>query len=406
MARDVARPAPSPPQPLAHPAPGELRVGLLAYALARSRGGIGRYTAELCRALPRLGVEVHVLQAGRSGLADATALPGAGRLPGLLTVGQVEIARAVRRHRLALVHDPTGVAPLLLVRGARRVATVHDVIPYVLPETSTTLDRWVYRYWLPRVVRALDAVITVSRHSKADIQRFLRVDPARVHVVPEGVHPRYRPVAREAALATLARYGIRAPYILFVGSVEERKNLPRLLEAYAALRAWSTRWTLVVVGARQWRSSPAFETVRRLGLGPHVRFTGFVPEDDLPALYAGADLFVFPSLYEGFGLPVLEAMACGTPVVASNAASLPEVAGDAALLVDPRAVDALGAAMRRVLTDEGLARALRARGLERARAFTWDRAARLTLAVYQEVLHGVVEPGAGLPAAGRRPRRP
>jgi glycosyltransferase involved in cell wall biosynthesis len=141
-----------------------------------------------------------------------------------------------------------------------------------------------------------------------------------------------------------------------------------------------------VVGARKWKYSPIFETVKQLGLENHVHFMGFVPEDELPALYNGADLFVFPSLYEGFGLPVLEAMACGTPVITSNVSSLPEVAGNAALLVDPYNVDELADAMRRILSDPALAADLRARGLERAQQFSWERTAQETLAVYKHVL--------------------
>src|SRR5262249_38222888 len=148
---------------------------------------------------------------------------------------------------------------------------------------------------------------------------------------------------------TLARHNITFPYILYVGSIEVRKNLARLLEAYGRLRLWSQNWKLVIVGARKWKFSPVFEAIQRLELEPHVHFTGYVADEDLPALYSGADLFAFPSIYEGFGLPVLEAMACGTPVITSNTSSLPEVAGDAALLVDAYDVDAIASAMRGVL---------------------------------------------------------
>jgi glycosyltransferase involved in cell wall biosynthesis len=186
----------------------------------------------------------------------------------------------------------------------------------------------------------------------------------------------------------LREYGVEPPYILYVGALESRKNLPRLLEAYARLRAWSPQWRLVIVGARKWKFSPIFDTVQRLALEGHVTFTGYVADEHLPALFTGADLFAFPSLYEGFGLPVLEAMACGAPVVTSNTSSLPEVAGDAALLVDPYDVEQIAQAMWLVLSQPALAAQLRAKGLARAAQFTWERTARETIAVYERVLAG------------------
>ena len=166
----------------------------------------------------------------------------------------------------------------------------------------------------------------------------------------------------------LSDLGIKPRYLAFHEHNEDRQ-LPRLLEAYALLREWSPQWRLVIVGARKWKFSPIFDAVQRLGLETHVTFTGYVEDEHLPALYAGADLFAFPSLYEGFGLPVLEAMACGTPVVTSNASSLPEVAGDAAILVDPHDVEQIVNAMRLVLTQPALAAALREKGLARAAQF-------------------------------------
>ncbi len=185
----------------------------------------------------------------------------------------------------------------------------------------------------------------------------------------------------------LQKLGIQRPYILYVGSIEPRKNLLRLLQAYARLREVAPQWRLVIVGARNiWLSSPLILEIDKMSLKPWVQFTGFIPESDLPALYNGADLFAFPSLYEGFGLPVLEAMRCGTPVVTSNLSSLPEVAGDAAILVDPYDVEAIASAMQRALTDPALAQDLQRRGLEWSEGFTWERTARQTLALYQKVL--------------------
>jgi glycosyltransferase involved in cell wall biosynthesis len=321
----------------------------------------------------------------------------------LMTVGQAEIAWAARRHRLDIVHDPTGVSPLLLTPG-RRVATIHDVIPLISPAASTTLDRLIYQHWLPRIARRLDAILTVSACSRHDIVRLLGVDPTRVHVVPNAVGPAFAPTPREQVEAVVRRHGISAPYILYVGSVEARKNLSRLLDAYATLRAQDSSRQLVIVGAAGWKSSPVYATVERLGLGRSVLFTGYIPDADLPALYGGADLFVFPSLYEGCGLPVLEAMACGTPVVTSNTSSLPEVAGDAALQCDPEDVPALAQAMHDLLRDPARQHDLRERGRAWAQTFSWERTATETLQVYQQLAAGRTTNGtARPPRAGLRP---
>jgi glycosyltransferase involved in cell wall biosynthesis len=328
-----------------------------------------------------------MMLAGSGGFhQEGLKLPGAGLLPGLLTIGQAEIAWIAHRCKLELVHDPTGSVPLGLV-PASKVATIHDVVPYVYPETSTFLDRFTYRAWLPYAVQQLDAAITVSQQSKEDIAKYLHFPEEKILVIPEAANTHYRALREEEIQPALERASVSRPYILYVGSIEPRKNLVRLLQAYSQLREWSPKWRLVIVGARNfWKSSPVKEAVEQLGLGEWVRFTGYVPEEDLPALYNGADLFVFPSLYEGFGLPVLEAMACGTPVVTSNSSSLPEVAGEAALLVDPYSVDEIAASMRRVLEDPELAAELRARGLERVGQFSWERTARETIAVYEQVL--------------------
>ncbi|HUV89366.1 MAG TPA: glycosyltransferase family 1 protein, partial [Anaerolineae bacterium] len=210
--------------------------------------------------------------------------------------------------------------------------------------------------------------------------------PQKIHIVYRCVGERYHPVSDPQIAQVRRSYGLPQSYFLFVGSVEKRKNLQRILRAGSHLWQSGERRPLVVVGARRWKYTQIMNTVQELNLERHVIFTGHVPDADLPALYSGADLFVFPSLYEGFGLPPLEAMACGTPVVTSNTSSLPEVVGDAAITVDPYDVEALTEAMRRVLSDADLADDLRQRGLERAARFSWDQAARETIDVYREVL--------------------
>lgn len=369
------------------------RIGLLSYALHRNPGGIGRYTRELLSGFSTQGLNPLLLQSGNStGVHRSVKLRGSDFLPALLTLGQIEIGRYSRQFDLELVHDPTGTAPLLL-SSQKKVVTIHDANPHISPRTSTALDRLIYHVWLPCAVKHVDHFLTVSINSREDITRCLGVPMEKITVIPLAAGKQFRPLPEPEVQLVLSRIGIQYPYILYVGSLEPRKNLLRLLEAYALLFDWSSQWHLVIVGARNiWKSEPLGKLVQQYNLEPYVHFTGYLPDAELPALYNGADLFVFPSLYEGFGLPVLESMACGTPVITSNTSSLPEIAGDAALLVDPCRVEDIAESMQLVLSNKELAQDLRSRGLERAKLFTWERTASETIAVYEQLLGGKLTP--------------
>lgn len=372
-----------------------MRVGLIVYGLDRPLGGISRYTLELVRALANLRTrpDVVLLAAGdlgplgNGGPFKHLALPGCRLLPALVTWGSVTLPFHARGLRLDLIHDPSGISPFAFGTGDCRIAvTLHDVFSWSCPGNNTLPDTLIYRYWLPRIIHRVNAVITDSKASRSDIARYLPVDAKKLFLVPLGVDQRYRPRPSAERIAVRSSYGVPDGYLLFVGSIEERKNLRRLLQACARLWAGGEERPLLVVGARRWKYTRILETVQDLNLESHVLFTGYVPDSDLPALYSGADLFVFPSLYEGFGLPPLEAMACGTPVVTSNVSSLPEVVGDAAIMVDPYDVQGLAAAMRKVLDDADLRAEMREKGLARASQFTWERTAQETVKVYQKVL--------------------
>lgn len=373
-----------------------MRIGYLTYGLDRAPTGIGRYVIELLRALAAQpgAPEIVLLTTeaeDKHGLwpeFEHHALPGCRLLPALMTLGNAAISQATRRYRLDIVHDPNSIAPFLGPgMGARRVTTIHDAFSFVCPETQSRLDNWRYRRMLPAAIRHTDYVITNSRQSFSDIAQHLQVPDTKMSIIPYGMHRRLSrvPAGRERD-DILARYGVKPPYILYVGGINARKNIARLFEAYAQIRAGRPEITLVIGGQRQWRVAEIDATFQRLDLGPHVHFTGYLPHDDLPALYSAAEAFVFPSLYEGFGLPPLEAMACGAPTITSNVSSLPEVVADAALTVDPYDVGALAAAIERVLGDARLRDELRRRGFARAAQFTWGRAARETLDVYRQVL--------------------
>jgi glycosyltransferase involved in cell wall biosynthesis len=373
-----------------------MRIGWLTYGVERPLSGISRQALELGRALGRReDCELVYLTPYRRGPfrqeanCDTFHLVGCSRLPAMMLLGGVAIAVAARRRRLDLVHDPSGIAPFPFSRPIapfRRVVTIHDAIGFRDPGGYPWLNRLLQRRYLPAMLPNVDAVITVSRHARADLEHFLPRLPLPAYVVPPALSGQFRPVREEERRPALARLGLQRPYILSVGAMQERKNLRRLVRAFARLHARRPEYQLVLAGPTLWRYTSLWDEIAQAGVTPHVVIPGYVADADLAALYSGAALFAFPSRYEGFGMPVLEAMACATPVVCSNTTSLPEAAGDAALLVDPLDVEALAAAMQRVLDDQPLADRLRRAGTARARLFSWDRAAAQTAAVYRRLL--------------------
>lgn len=262
------------------------------------------------------------------------------------------------------------------------VMTVHDLIFERYPEHHTRRNRLFLKLAMPTFVRAADAVIAVSEHTKRDLMELYRCPAEKIHVIYEGIDDDFNPASPAAVSALRRRYGIARPYLFMMGTLEPRKNHAAALHALARLKANGRPHQLVAAGGAGWLFEPVNALVQALGLADDVIFTGYVPQEDVPAFYTGADCVVMPSLYEGFGFPVLEAMACGTPVVCSDASSLPEVAGDAALLVPPTDDELLAANVERILTDGGLTTTLRDRGLRRAARFRWTSCAQQTADLY------------------------
>ncbi|MCS7283680.1 MAG: glycosyltransferase family 4 protein, partial [Anaerolineae bacterium] len=269
--------------------------------------------------------------------------------------------------------------------GVPTVLTVYDVIPLKFPAQSTFQARMLFRWTMGMALHAARLVVAISEATARDLAHHFPVAPGRMTVISLAADPIFSPRPLAEVDALRRRYGLPESFVLYVGSNKPHKNLARLVEAWAQTTDSGICSTLVIAGPWDPRYPEPRRRAEQLGL-ENIRWLGPIPEADLPALYSAATLFVFPSLYEGFGLPVLEAMACGVPVVCSNTSSLPEVAGDAALLVDPTDARALAGAIERVLTDEALRASLRARGLERARQFAWEEAAQRTLEIYRQVL--------------------
>jgi glycosyltransferase involved in cell wall biosynthesis len=268
----------------------------------------------------------------------------------------------------------------------KNVVTIHDLPQHSNLYSGTRHPERKFRLYADIMARA-DRIIADSAYTKADILRFYSIPEERIDVVPLGVDVPARSIGGEEVRAVRARYGIPTPYLLHVGRIETKKNLRRSLEAFAEVRKQSAEVVqFVLAGTPGPGAEEVFRTIERFNLSEAVHLAGYVSQEDLPALYSGALAFLFPSLYEGFGMPVLEAMACGTPVLTSNVTSLPEVAGDAALLVDPLDVDSIVRGMLRLLEEPRLRDAYVRKGLERVKEFTWERTARETLAVYRKTL--------------------
>jgi glycosyltransferase involved in cell wall biosynthesis len=268
------------------------------------------------------------------------------------------------------------------------VATIHDLSFEHLPETFKRRSRVQLRLTVRATARRAAHVIAPSEHTRRDLLETYGLDPARVTAIPLAVAPHFRPVGDAGeAERVRRRYGIAGEYVLAVGSIQPRKNLARLVRAYSALRRARGRSNLpqlVLVGKKAWLFGETLKAIEAEGLGGSVVVTGYVSEGDLPALYSGALCFAYPSYFEGFGLPPLEAMSCGAPVLTGNLTSLPEVVGDAGLTVDPFDTGAMADALARLVDDAALRADLRARGLARARGFDWRDTARMTLQVYRK----------------------
>ncbi|GAB4506251.1 MAG: glycosyltransferase family 1 protein [Anaerolineales bacterium] len=376
-----------------------MRIGIDYTSAARQSAGIGRFTRELIRAAMALdtGNEYRLLVAGRQPIAEAH-LPRTGRgfrlvqtplsernLVRLWHRLQIPLPVEVFLGRLDIFHSPDFVLPP--VARAVKVLTIHDLSFLRVPECADPRLRWYLGQVVPRSVRRADFLLADSESTRRDLIELLGVPPDRVQVIYGGVDARFAPVEDAEALRRVREtYAGGRPFILAVGTLEPRKNYPTLIRAFAQARqAARLPHALIIVGRKGWVYEPIFAAVDELGLHDHVLFPGFVPDEELPVLYSAADVLVTPSFYEGFGLPALEAMACGTPVIVSDVSSLPEVVGDAGVRIDPRDEAGLAEAMVHVVQDSALRAALRAAGRERARRFTWDDAARELLAVYARV---------------------
>jgi len=376
-----------------------MKIGIDASLVVGERAGVGFYTASLIEALAALDRHneyilypffYHIFDPRFKEL-KAPAANFSVRFEGLSEkwVRYLWFRSNIPRHWLLgnvdVLHTTTYCCPLR--HPGKMVTTIYDVSFLHYPEHHTEANRiHCLRGSLDGAVRA-ERIIAISEHTKRDVIQYLNVPADRIVVTHLAARKEFHPRPQaEVEAYVRERLGLNEPYLLSVGTLEPRKNVRRLIHAYCLLPGdIRNNFQLVIGGGKGWLSSDIYQIVVKMGAESRIRFLGYVPEPDLPWLYCGATCFVYPSLYEGFGLPPLEAMASGIPVITSNTSSLPEVVGDTGLLIDPQSEDSLGSALTKLLSDADLRRGMSERGLERANQFSWEKTALQTLRIYESL---------------------
>ena len=375
---------------------GALRIAIDATSAPPRPAGAGVYAIELVRALAaRDAHDGYALFARGTQFDDIVGVHKNWRIervraatrPARLAWEQMRLPASLAALGIDVLHSTHHTLPMAPLR-CKRVVTFHDVTFFRIPERYPPARRLYMQTTTRLAARVADAIIVPSNTVRHDVHTTLGVPVSKIVTVYEAASPTFRSLGREEATDVARRYGIEGPYVLSVGSLEPGKNRARLIRAMRSLRDEGVAHSLVVVGQKAWKYQSDFDLVSALGMADRVLFPGYVPANDLPALYNAADAFAFPSLYEGFGLGVIEAMACGVPVLTSNVGATAEVAADAALLVDPLSVEAIRDGLSKLLGDDALRNKLAKRGLHRAAKFTWRQAAEETHALYGRVARG------------------
>ena len=372
----------------------DAKIGINAHLLSPvsgyRRAGIHQYIAQVLRNLPRLNgrSQYTIYTRDRTSIEErdgfkvvSSSWPTEKRSVRILWE-QISWPIQIEQEQFDLLHSMAFVSPIL--NKIPTIVTVYDLSFVHFPDTFPALQRLYLHSQTARSVRNARRVITISDASRRDLHDFFEVPLDKIDVVLPGVDPVYRPLPADLIKAFREKQGIAGRFILHVGTLQPRKNVPVLLEAFALSRAGGT--ILVLAGAKGWQYDEIFAMTKDLGLERRVHFTGYVADQELPLWYNAADALVFPSIYEGFGMPVLEAMACGTPVIAARTSSIPEAGGEAALYFEPQDAAALARHIDSVLDDDRLAKHMQQSGLEQAQKFSWEQAGIETSQVYARSL--------------------
>jgi len=369
-----------------------MKVAIVSSFMDGRRTGVGNYTYNLVKGLQKIGkgkdlILVHFAKSPEETYKESKEVV-VRKLPSKLTE-MLSLPSTLHRMSCDVVHFPAFTGSQLRAYSATRVPivlTVHDLTPILFPEAHPTKSGLLWGKAFRSCAKFVSHWIAVSENTKNDLTSVLNVNPDNITVVPEAADERFKPITdkEEIKRYVFEHYGLQTPFILYVGTLEPRKNIPSLLKAFSILRERGYPHKLVLIGGKGWKYEEIFSTIDELKLENQIAIPGYVQDQDMVYFYNLADLFVYPSLYEGFGLPPLEAMSCGAPVITSSKSSLPEVVGDAALLVDPLDVDALAVAIESVLANKELRTELSERGLKRAKFFSWEKTAEQTWSIYAE----------------------
>lgn len=355
-----------------------MRVAIDTQTTLGQKSGFGFYVQNLIKQLSKVSPKNEYILIAPEHHHDLST-------PGRFLWDQFTFPRQAKKNKVDILHQPCFSAPVFY-RG-KVVVTCNDLISIFFPENLPLASRLFYSKWEPLSYRRADHIIAISEHTKKDILALLKIPQEKITVIPLAASKDFRPVTSSVKLkAVQQKYQTGIDYILHVSTIEPRKNLSFLVRAYALAVREGIDTKLVITGKKGWFYDGLFRLVEELNLTDRVIFTGYVDDKDMPALYSGAKIFVFPSLYEGFGLPPLEAMACGTPVISSNTSSMPEVIANAGILLSPKDERLWARNIINVLKDHGLAKNMSDWGLRQAKKFSWEETAQKTIEVYEKVL--------------------
>jgi glycosyltransferase involved in cell wall biosynthesis len=361
-----------------------MRIGIDVGILREKARGVGYYLVNLLENFSQISKDdSFYLYSARPILYDFSKGQnwhnhfGTIPLPGSFWL-QTQGKHFIKKDQIDVLYAPAHVIPLKLPQKVRSVLAVHDLVSICYPETMANYNRFIHNIFFKSSIKNASHIITMSESTKQSIVDHFGIAPDKITVIYEGISTKFQRCDKNDIEPVLARHKLKNPYILSVGTLEPRKNYLVLLKAFKQL---DNDIDLVIVGKKGWKSQEIFDTIDRLELHNRVKILGYVNDNDIPYLYNGAELFVFPSFYEGFGLPLLEAMACGVPVICSNTSSLPEIGGESVLYFNPNSSDELAYQIKVLISNNELKSILCSKGIVRAKQFSWEKTAKETLAV-------------------------
>ena len=366
-----------------------MRIVFIADALDIQYAGVHVYTREIIRAVTSLDkkneyILIRPESKNQFEGIEEVIVPLSDKIPmhrGMRQYGA--IPSAARKLNPDIVIEPGHFGPFFLPKKVKRVTVIHDITPVIMPDYHIFMSRLFHKLFLPGILKRANHIITNSEYTKSDVVTHYPFTKDKTTAILLGKNEAFQP---DHQMAFLDKYNIKKPYLLYVGTLEPRKNLSRLISAFERLiENGVCNHQLVLAGKKGWKIDDLYTQIENSPAKNNIVLPGFVDKEDLAALYTNADVFVYPSYYEGFGLPILEAMSCGVPVVTSNTSSLPEVGGDAALYFDPMSIDDIYNRLAELLTDENLLLEMRRKGLERAKIFSWEKAGLETIALLERI---------------------